>query len=84
MGGRGVEVGGRGVLDDLAGVHHGDAVAHAGDDAEVVGDQQHGDVEALLQVGEEVEDLRLDRHVEGRRRLVGDEQLRFARQAPWR
>ena len=78
MGGRGVEVGGGGVLDDLAGVHHGDSVAHPGDDAEVVGDQQHGDVEALLKVGEQVEDLRLDRHVEGGRRLVGDEQLRLA------
>ena len=80
MGRSGVEVGGRGVLDDLAGVHHRDPVAHAGDDAEVVGDQQHGDAEALLQVGEEVEDLRLDRDVERRRRLVGDEQLGFARQ----
>ena len=76
--GVGVEVGGGGVLDDLAGVHHGDPVAHPGDDAEVVGDQQHGDVEALLQVGEELEDLRLDRHVERGRRLVGDEQLGFA------
>ena len=80
VGRRGVEVGGGGVLDDLAGVHHGDAVAHPGDDAEVVGDQQHGDVEALLQVGEEVEDLGLDRHIERGRRLVGDEQLRLARQ----
>ena len=82
--GRGVEVSGGGVLDDLAGVHHGDPVAHAGDDAEVVGDQQHGDVEALLQIGEEIEDLRLDRHVEGGRRLVGDEQLAVRMPGPWR
>ena len=76
----GVEVGGGSVLDDLAGVHHGDAVADAGDDAEVVGDQQHADVEPALQVGEQIEDLRLDRDVEGGGRLVGDEQLGLARQ----
>ena len=29
---------------------------------------------------EELEDLRLDRHVEGRRRLVGDQQLRLQRE----
>ena len=33
---------------------------------------------ALLQLGEQVEDLRLDRHVERGRRLVGDQQLRVA------
>ena len=52
-GGRGgVEVGGGGDLDDLAGVHHRDAIAEPGDDAEVVGDQQHGEAEPLLQVGD--------------------------------
>ena len=43
-----------------------------------MGDQQDGDVEALLEIGEEVEDLRLDRDVERGGRLVGDEQLGFA------
>ena len=72
MGRCGIEVGGCSVLDDLAGVHHGETIAHAGDDAEVVGDQQDGDVEAALEIGE-VEDLRLDRDVEGGGRFVGDE-----------
>ena len=30
-----------------------------------------------MQVGEEFEDLRLHRHVEGRRRLVGDQHVRI-------
>ena len=40
-------------LDDLAGVHHRDPVAQTGHDAEVVGDQQHRQAEALLEVGDE-------------------------------
>ena len=38
----------------------------------------------LAQPQEQVEDLRLDGHVERRRRLVGDQQLRLARRAPSR
>ena len=34
----------------------------------------------LLQLAQQVEDLRLRRHVERRRRLVGDEQARIARE----
>ena len=66
------------VLDDLAGVHHDDVVCRLGDDAHVVGDDDHRHVVALAQVFEDVEDLRLDGHVERRRRLVGDQQLRVA------
>ena len=65
----------RRLLDDLAAVHHGDAVRHLGDDAEVVGDQHDARAALGLQRAHQVEDLRLDRDVERRRRLVGDEQL---------
>ena len=71
-------------LDDPPGVHHRDPVAQAGDHAEVVGDQQHREAESLLQVGEQLEDLRLDRDVERGRRLVGDQQLAARRRAPSR
>ena len=37
-----------------------------------------------LQLAHEIEDLRLDGDVERGRRLVGDEQLRDCRRAPWR
>ena len=43
---------------------------------EVVGDEQVGEAELLLQVFEQVDDLRLDRDVERRDRLVADDQLR--------
>ena len=51
-----------------------------GDDAEVVRDQQDRHAEPLAQLAQQLEDLRLDRHVERGRRLVGDQQLRVARE----
>ena len=62
-------------LDDPAEVHHRHAVAHVADHRHVVGDQQHGERELLLQVLEQVEHGRLHGHVERRHRLVGDQQL---------
>ena len=65
-------------LDDLAGVHHGDTVRDARHDAEIVGDEDEGDAELALKIGEEAQNLRLDGHVERRRRLVGDEEVGVA------
>ena len=42
---------------------------------EVVGDQHHGGTGLVRDPLDQLEDLGLDRHVEGRRRLVGDDQL---------
>ena len=63
-------------LDDLAEVHHRDSVGDVADDGEVVGDEEVRQVEVLLQLDEEVQHLRLDRDVERRHRLVGDDELR--------
>ena len=71
-------------LGDAAGVHHGDAVAGLGDHAHVVRDQHHRGAVLLAQALEQRNDLRLDRHVERRGRLVGDDQLRLGRPAPAR
>ncbi len=40
-----------------------------------MGDQEIGEAEPLLQVAHEVEDLRLDRDVERRGRLVADDEI---------
>ena len=69
-------------LDDLAQVHHGDAVADVAHDRQVVGDEQVRQAELALQVLEQVDDLRLDRHVERRHRLVADDQLRVQAERP--
>ena len=67
-------------LDDPPRVHHVDPVGASGDDAHVVGDQQRGHAKARLEVIQQRQDLGLDRHVERRRRLVGDQHLRLARE----
>ena len=70
----------RTALDDLTGVHDHDTLGDLGDHAEIVADEQDGDTRVGLDLTQHVEDMRLDRHVEGRRRLVGNQQRRFARQ----
>src|SRR4051812_725744 len=71
---------GRRDLHEHSGVHDVDALARAGDDAEIVRDQDQRGVALGDESGEQVEDLRLDRHVERGRRLVGDQELRLARE----
>ena len=65
-------------LDDPAGIHHRDPVAGLGDHAHVVGDQHDRRAVLLAEPLEQGNDLRLDRDVERRGRLVGDDQLRLA------
>ena len=67
-------------LDDLAGVHDRDVVADVGDHAEVVADDDHRQAGVADQRPEQAEDLGLHGDVEGRGRLVGDQQLRLAGQ----
>ena len=62
-------------LDHPPSVHHHHPVGVAGDDTQVVGDEQHRHAELVLQPIEQLENLCLNRHVEGRRGLVGDEDL---------
>ncbi len=51
-------------LDDPAEVHHRDLVRDVLDDGEVVRDEEVGQPEVALQVGQQVDDLGLDRDVE--------------------
>ncbi len=70
----------RALLDNAAGIQHRDRVAHALDHAEIVADEQQRQVPARAQVGEQVEDLRLDRDVERGRRLVEHQKARLTAQ----
>src|SRR5713101_4580948 len=65
-------------LDQAPPVHHRHLVAHPRHDAEVVGDEDHGEAVFALDVAQQLQVLRLDRHVQARRRLVGDEEPRLA------
>ena len=51
-------------------------------DVQVVRDEDVGQPELVLEVLEQVEDLRLDGHVERGHRLVADDQLRIHGQRP--
>ena len=67
-------------FDDAAGIHHGHAVTELGHHAEVVRDHQDAHAQLVAQAAQQVEDLRLQRHVERGGRLVGHQQLRLADQ----
>ena len=69
-------------LHDLAEVHDRDPVADVPHDRQVVRDDHVGQPELVLQVLEQVDDLGLDRHVQGGDRLVRDDELRPQRQRP--
>ena len=71
-----------GDLDDPAEVHHRDAIARVAHHRQVVGDEDEAQVELVLELVEQVEHLRLDRHVERRHRLVEHDHLRTERQRP--
>ncbi len=80
-------VGMRGVLQhradgarfhDLSRVHDGDSCGDLGRDPGVVRDEQDGHAEFLLQTAQLQQDLHLHRDIERRRRLVGEQDARFA------
>ena len=67
-------------LDDLARVHHRRAVADLRHHRQVVRDQDHRQAQIAGQAHQEIQDLGLHHHVERGRRLVGEQDLRLARQ----
>jgi hypothetical protein len=67
-------------LHDPAAVQHDHVIGHVGDHAEIVGDEQDRHAEFALELAHQLQDLRLDRDVERRGRLVGDQQRRIADQ----
>jgi hypothetical protein len=64
------------LLDHFAAVHDDHARHGFGDDAEIVGDEQDRCPKLFLQIGEELEDLRLIVTSSAGRRLVGDDERR--------
>ena len=66
------------VFHDLAGVHDGHAVCHVGHNTQVMGDVDDGHAQLFLQIADELQDLRLDGHIQCGGRLVADQDLRAA------
>ncbi len=65
---------------DLAGIHDADAVRDLDRDADVVGDEDHTDIEFALQLPDQEQNLDLNGGVERCRRFVGQQQGGIARQ----
>ncbi len=72
------QVGHRCFLDLATRIHDDHALGHLGDHAEIVRDEHDRRAGLLLQFAHQVEDLRLDRHIERGGRLVGNQQARLA------
>ena len=75
MGGGVQHFGGLAFLDDAAKIHHRDAVTDIADYRDIVRDEQIGQAEFALQLFEQFDDLRLDRDVQRRDRLVADHEF---------
>ena len=69
-------------FDEPAVVQHHDVVGELPHDGEVVGDQQVGGAELVAELGEQVQDLRLDGDVERGDRFVEDDQPRLDGERP--
>ena len=67
--------GGPAQFDDFPEVHHGHPVGDVLHHRKVVGDEDQAQVHPPHQVGKEVEDLGLDRDVQGRDRLIRHQDL---------
>ena len=59
-------------LAESAEVHHGNSVTHVFDDGKVVSNEEEGQIVLDLKVREQVDDLSLNRNVQGRHHFVAD------------
>jgi hypothetical protein len=66
----------------LSTVHDRHACRHVRDDGQVVRDEQVRESPVLLQVHEQVDHLRLHRHIEHGHRFVADNEIRIDRERP--
>jgi hypothetical protein len=64
MVGRAEEIADRSLLDDTPEVHHGHSVAEGVNEIEIMGDEQVGDTQSVLQVAQEVDYLHLSGDVQ--------------------
>ena len=74
--GVGVQLGRRREFNDPPQVHDRHAVADVFDHTQVVRDEQIGQAEVSLQVLQQIDDLRLNRHVQRRDRLIANDEER--------
>ena len=80
--GSGKYLGSRTFLHNSAQIHDDDTICEMADHAQVVADEQVGEIEPSPQINEKVQDLRLDRDIKRRYGLVADQQVGLQCQRP--
>ncbi|MBW8714162.1 MAG: ABC transporter ATP-binding protein, partial [Acidobacteria bacterium] len=68
-------------LHNLSQVHHGHPAANVTHQPEIVRDEEIRELQLLLQIHQQIDDLRLHRYIEGGDGLVGDDERRVERQS---
>jgi hypothetical protein len=71
---------GRPELHDFPGIHDAHTVTGLGHNPKVMGNEQHGGIELLLEFPNHLQYLRLDGDVKSRSGLVSQEELWFTRE----
>ena len=66
------------LLRDDPGIHHVNTIGNRRDHSEIVGNIEERHVPFFLQFSKQAEDLGLDRHVQSRRRLIGNHEVGIA------
>jgi len=69
-------------FDEFTVFENGDLIADVFNDCEVVGNKEISKVELFLEIHQKVDDLGLNRHIEGTDRFVADDKLRFDGEGP--
>ena len=82
MYGIGIQVGGFCDLHQVPQVHHTDIITYVADHRQVVGHEEVGDSQFPLDFLEQVNDLGLNGHIQGRYRLIAYDDFRVAGQRP--
>ncbi len=72
----------RALFHDTAQIHHHHLVGDVFHHGKIVADEEIGEVVLLLQVGEEIEDLRLNGNIEGRDRFIEHENFGIEHERP--
>ena len=70
----------RSQLHNLACIHHRQIIRHPIDNRQIVGDQQNRHPQLPLQIAQQIQDLRLDRHIQSGCGLIRHQQPGLGRQ----
>ncbi|MNE89685.1 hypothetical protein D3C80_1871260 [compost metagenome] len=68
----------RTLFNNLARIHHGNPVTHLQNDPKIMGHQKDRCSFLFTYVPQKVQNLCLNRHIQGRCRLIRDDQIRIA------